>query len=31
MRRITEVNGNEEFCEEFFDGLELGDDAVAAR
>ena len=28
MRRITEVNGNEEFCEEFFDGLELGDDAV---
>jgi alkylation response protein AidB-like acyl-CoA dehydrogenase len=28
MRRIKEVNGNEEFCEEFFDGLELGDDAV---
>lgn len=28
MRRITEVNGNEEFCEEFFDGLQVGDDAV---
>ncbi|MEE6168237.1 MULTISPECIES: acyl-CoA dehydrogenase family protein [unclassified Mycolicibacterium] len=28
MRRIKEVNGNEEFCEEFFDGLELGNDAV---
>lgn len=28
MRRIKEVNGNEEFCEEFFDGLVLGDDAV---
>lgn len=28
MRRIKEVNGNEEFCEEFFDGLELDDDAV---
>ncbi len=28
MRRIKEVNGNEEFCEEFFDCLELGDDAV---
>jgi alkylation response protein AidB-like acyl-CoA dehydrogenase len=28
MRRIKEVNGNEEFCEEFFDGLELGDGAV---
>ena len=23
MRRIKEVNGTEEFCEEFFDGLEL--------
>ena len=31
MRRITEVNGNEEFCEEFFDGLELGDDAVVGE
>ena len=28
MRRIKEVNGNEEFCEEFFDGLELDDGAV---
>ncbi len=28
MRRITEVNGNEEFCEEFFDNLELPADAV---
>ena len=28
MRRIKEVNGNEEFCEEFFDGLELGEGAV---
>lgn len=31
MRRITEVNGNEEFCEEFFDNLELGDDAVVGE
>ncbi len=28
MRRIKQVDGSEEFCEEFFDGLELGDDAV---
>lgn len=28
MRRIKEVNGNEEFCEEFFDGLELPADVV---
>ncbi|TGB40407.1 acyl-CoA dehydrogenase family protein [Mycolicibacterium peregrinum] len=28
MRRITEVNGNEEFCEEFFDNLELPAEAV---
>ncbi|MET0900475.1 MAG: acyl-CoA dehydrogenase family protein [Mycobacterium sp.] len=28
MRRIKQVGGSEEFCEEFFDGLELGDDAV---
>jgi len=28
MRRIKEVNGNEEFCEEFFDNLELPADAV---
>jgi alkylation response protein AidB-like acyl-CoA dehydrogenase len=31
MRRIKEVNGNEEFCEEFFDGLELGDAAVVGE
>ncbi|GAY13830.1 acyl-CoA dehydrogenase family protein [Mycobacterium sp. shizuoka-1] len=31
MRRIKEVNGNEEFCEEFFDGLALGDDAVVGE
>ncbi|NTY58838.1 acyl-CoA dehydrogenase family protein [Mycolicibacterium sphagni] len=31
MRRIKEVNGNEEFCEEFFDGLELDDDAVVGE
>ena len=31
MRRIKQVNGNEEFCEEFFDGLELGDDAVVGE
>ncbi len=31
MRRIKEVNGNEEFCEEFFDGLELPDDAVVGE
>ena len=31
MRRITEVNGNEEFCEEFFDGLQVGDDAVVGE
>jgi alkylation response protein AidB-like acyl-CoA dehydrogenase len=31
MRRIKEVNGNDEFCEEFFDGLELGDDAVVGE
>ncbi len=31
MRRIKEVNGNEEFCEEFFDGLELSADAVVGE
>ena len=31
MRRIKEVNGSEEFCEEFFDSLELGDDAVVGE
>ena len=28
MRRIVQVDGGNEFCEEFFDDLELGDDAV---
>jgi alkylation response protein AidB-like acyl-CoA dehydrogenase len=28
LRRIKQVNGSTEFCEEFFDNLELGDDAV---
>ena len=31
LRRIKQVNGSIEFCEEFFDGLELGDDAVIGR
>ncbi|MGE2728049.1 acyl-CoA dehydrogenase family protein [Mycolicibacterium vaccae] len=31
MRRIKEVNGNEEFCEEFFDNLELPLDAVVGE
>ena len=31
MRRIKQVNGSEEFCEEFFDDLELGDDAVVGE
>jgi alkylation response protein AidB-like acyl-CoA dehydrogenase len=28
MNRIRQVDGTEEFCEEFFDDVELGDDAV---
>ena len=28
MRRIKQVDGGNEFCEEFFDGLELDDDAI---
>ncbi|WIM88537.1 acyl-CoA dehydrogenase family protein [Candidatus Mycobacterium wuenschmannii] len=31
LRRITQVNGSTEFCEEFFDDLELGDDAVVGE
>jgi alkylation response protein AidB-like acyl-CoA dehydrogenase len=31
LRRITQVNGSVEFCEEFFDNLELGDDAVVGE
>jgi alkylation response protein AidB-like acyl-CoA dehydrogenase len=31
MRRITQIDGSNEFCEEFFDGVELGDDAVVGQ
>jgi alkylation response protein AidB-like acyl-CoA dehydrogenase len=31
LRRITQVNGSREFCEEFFDGLEVGDDAIVGE
>jgi len=31
IRRIKQVNGSVEFCEEFFDDLELGDDAVVGE
>lgn len=31
LRRITQVHGSTEFCEEFFDDLELGDDAVVGE
>ena len=31
LRRITQVNGSREFCEEFFDDLELNDDAVVGE
>ena len=31
LRRIRQVNGSNEFCEEFFDGLEVGDDAVVGE
>lgn len=31
LRRIKQVNGSVEFCEEFFDDLELGDDAVVGE
>lgn len=31
MRRIKQVDGSDEFCEEFFDNLELGDDAVVGE
>lgn len=31
LRRITQVNGSTEFCEEFFDDLELTDDAVVGE
>jgi len=31
LRRIQQVDGSTEFCEEFFDGLRLGDDAVVGE
>ena len=31
LRRIKQVNGSQEFCEEFIDGLEVGDDAVVGE
>jgi alkylation response protein AidB-like acyl-CoA dehydrogenase len=31
LRRIKQVNGSVEFCEEFFDNVELGDDAVVGE
>lgn len=31
LRRIKQVNGSIEFCEEFFDGLELTDDDVVGQ
>jgi alkylation response protein AidB-like acyl-CoA dehydrogenase len=31
LRRIKQINGSVEFCEEFFDNLELGDDAVVGE
>lgn len=31
MRRIKQINGSIEFCEEFFDNVELGDDAVMGQ
>ncbi|ORV15362.1 acyl-CoA dehydrogenase family protein [Mycobacterium celatum] len=31
LRRITQVNGSTEFCEEFFDNLELSDDDVVGE
>ena len=31
LRRIRQVDGSTEFCEEFFDGVRLGDDAVVGE
>jgi alkylation response protein AidB-like acyl-CoA dehydrogenase len=31
INRITQVNGSTEFCEEFFDDVELGDDTVVGE
>lgn len=31
LRRIEQVDGSNEFCEEFFDNLRLGDDAIVGE
>lgn len=31
LRRITMLSGSTEFCEEFFDGVDVGDDAVVGE
>ncbi|HEU4361787.1 MAG TPA: acyl-CoA dehydrogenase family protein [Mycobacterium sp.] len=31
LRRITQLNGSTEFCEEFLDDVEIGDDAVVGE
>lgn len=31
LRRITQVNGSTEFCEEFLDGVDVGEDAVVGE
>jgi alkylation response protein AidB-like acyl-CoA dehydrogenase len=31
LRRITQVHGGTEFCEEFLDGVDVGDDAVVGE
>src|ERR1700742_1587127 len=31
LRRITHLNGSTEFCEEFLDGVDVGDDAVVGE
>src|SRR6516162_4729556 len=31
LRRITQLNGSTEFCEEFLDGVDVGDDAVVGE
>jgi alkylation response protein AidB-like acyl-CoA dehydrogenase len=31
INRVTQINGSTEFCEEFFDDVELGDDAVVGE
>ncbi|BBY04955.1 acyl-CoA dehydrogenase family protein [Mycobacterium noviomagense] len=31
LRRITQLNGSTEFCEEFLDNVEVGDDAVVGE